>query len=954
MNAYRFSWLALLLLTLLPCAAHAAPGDLVFGETHVYAINIDFWQPAYWDSLVYYYNQGLEHYMPATVTIDGTVFDSVGVRLKGNASYTHPNDKKPFRFSFDEFHGDQLWDGLKGVHLNNCWEDPTFIREKLHLDFNHEAGIPGPRGNFAQLSLNGEVWGLYGLEEHVNKTFLGTHYGDNDGNLYKAVDGLMMPVLSDFKWYGDDPSYYLNRYELKTDEPSYPIWTDLIAVIDSINNTADVSAAMPPVINLPSVYRAFAADILLANLDSYVGSCRNFYAYFNPLTTKMEWIVWDAGMSFGSYWSLGTNFEDLSITYVSNAANRPLAGKIFGDPVLCHDYLQTFCELFNEHYSVDGLQARVDELANLVRPYVYADPRKMYTNEQFETNLDSDLAVGGHRKPGLKPFIAARGASVETQLAALGISCEFVIAPGDVAINEFAASNTLILDPAGEAEDWIELYNNTTQTIDLSGLYMTDTASNPTLWQFPAGTTIAPDGYLIVWADEDLDQEGLHADFKLSAGGEFIGFSDLQGAVLDSVTFGAQTANLTMARIPNGTGEFVQGHPTFNGRNGLGVGVVVVNEFAASNTQILDPAGEAEDWVEFYNNSAEAVDLGGMYLSDTESLPTLWQFPAGTTIGANEYLIVWLDDDAGQEGLHASFKLSAGGEYIGFYDQAAALLDGVTFGAQTANLTMARVPNGTGVFVQGPPTFQAFNGYGTIVPAGDVVVNEIMADNDIIEDPAGETDDWLEIYNMTGQAIAMAGLYLSDSQGAPTKWQFPTGTILPANGYLVIWCDEDTGQEGLHAGFKLSADGEDVVLSNADLSVVDQTTFGPQQTNYSLARIPNGSGPFVITPVPTPGAANDDGSSAPDGSPARLALEPNRPDPFHGRTTIDFRIAERGRVAVQLFDLQGRLTRTLVDREMAPGSYRVDFDAAGLPSGVYLCRMRAQGAEQTMRMLLVN
>ena len=175
--------------------------------------------------------------MPATVTADGVVYDSVGVRLKGNASYTHPNDKKPFRLSFDEYIGTQRWDGLKGIHLNNCWEDPTFMREKLHLDFARAAGIPAPRGSFAELYLNGELWGFYSMVEHVDKTFLTSRFGDNGGNLYKAVDGLLGGPISDFKWYGSNPAAYYTHYEFKTDDSLDP-WTDLVAVIDSLNNSA--------------------------------------------------------------------------------------------------------------------------------------------------------------------------------------------------------------------------------------------------------------------------------------------------------------------------------------------------------------------------------------------------------------------------------------------------------------------------------------------------------------------------------------------------------------------------------------------------------------------------------------------------------------------------------------------------------------------------------------------
>jgi spore coat protein CotH len=421
LNRVRFRWWPIFLwpTAIVPCAFGAA-GDNIFAGLQVHTVAIDFAQPAYWDSLTHYYDEGLEQYMAARVTVDGVPYDSVGVRLKGNASYTHPNQKKPFRLSFDEYRSAQRWDGLKGVHLNNCWEDPTFIREKLHLDYCRDAGIPAPRGNFAALTLNGELWGFYSLVEHVDGTFLTTRYGNNDGNLYKAVDGFLNPMISDFRWYGSDPSAYYNRYELRTDNSPNP-WTDLIAVIDQLNNSPNPATALPPLVNLESVYRALATDNLLASFDSYAGSGRNFYCYFNETNGKMEWIVWDAGMSIGSFWGSTTNYETASITFVSNATNRPLASKIFGTPALRQQYYQTYGALFTAYFTTANLYPRIDAIANLIRPHVYADPRKMYTNTQFEQNIDSDIVVGGHRKPGLKAFIPLRAASVSAQLSVVGV-----------------------------------------------------------------------------------------------------------------------------------------------------------------------------------------------------------------------------------------------------------------------------------------------------------------------------------------------------------------------------------------------------------------------------------------------------------------------------------------------------------------------------------------------------
>jgi hypothetical protein len=128
-----------------------------------------------------------------------------------------------------------------------------------------------------------------------------------------------------------------------------------------------------------------------------------------------------------------------------------------------------------------------------------------------------------------------------------------------VVINEVMAKNILTLaDPQGQYDDWIELTNVSSQTVDLSGMYLTDDPNDPLQWSFPSGTTIAPGGFLLVWADNDEnDTPGLHAGFKLSSEGETIWLYDTSArghTLLDSVTFGALAADQAIGRSPDGQG----------------------------------------------------------------------------------------------------------------------------------------------------------------------------------------------------------------------------------------------------------------------------------------------------------------------------------------------------------------------------------------------------------------
>lgn len=124
---------------------------------------------------------------------------------------------------------------------------------------------------------------------------------------------------------------------------------------------------------------------------------------------------------------------------------------------------------------------------------------------------------------------------------------------GVIFINEFMADNAAtIADEAGEFDDWVELFNAGTEPVDLSGCTMSDSFDTPDEWTMPDGTTLDAGEYLLIWADEDLDQGTLHADFKLGAGGDDLGLWSPSGETIDSISFGAQDEDISNARMPDG------------------------------------------------------------------------------------------------------------------------------------------------------------------------------------------------------------------------------------------------------------------------------------------------------------------------------------------------------------------------------------------------------------------
>ncbi len=141
-------------------------------------------------------------------------------------------------------------------------------------------------------------------------------------------------------------------------------------------------------------------------------------------------------------------------------------------------------------------------------------------------------------------------------------------------INEVLASNnTTWEDPQKQYDDWIEIYNAGTAPVDAAGMYVTDDLGEPTKWRFPSGhpelTLIQPGGFLLLWADGDTADPGLHANFNLSAAGEEIGLFGSDGVTLmDSISFGPQSADVSYGRYPDGSSDLTfMGWPTPEDKN---------------------------------------------------------------------------------------------------------------------------------------------------------------------------------------------------------------------------------------------------------------------------------------------------------------------------------------------------------------------------------------------------
>ncbi len=127
-----------------------------------------------------------------------------------------------------------------------------------------------------------------------------------------------------------------------------------------------------------------------------------------------------------------------------------------------------------------------------------------------------------------------------------------------------------------------------------------------------------------------------------------------------------------------------------------------------------------------------------------------------------------------------------------------------------------------------------------------LVINEVMASNfSAVADQDGEYDDWVELYNGGSSAVNLSGFFLSDNENILDKWVFPNVTIQP-NDYLIVWCDTaGNTQSGIHTTYRLSADQEEVYLTDPSGVVLDAVHFVNMPLDQSYARVPNGVGVFT-------------------------------------------------------------------------------------------------------------
>jgi hypothetical protein len=438
-------------------------------------------------------------------------------------------------------------------------------------------------------------------------------------------------------------------------------------------------------------------------------------------------IIWDLNESIGGFTMISsgggpggggvTSLTQMDMFLRDGDSQFPLVKAILDNPSYKKMYVAHIKTIVEENLTTNNYYTDGQALQALIDSDVQNEPSPFYSYAYFTSNLSSAVGSGMNAKYGISQILDGRKSYLQ------GLTTYNYVAP--------TISN--ITTPA-------TVNSNSTITITA---------------EINSSPTYAYLGYRLTNSDVfqkvEMFDDGAHND-----GGSGDG---VYGA---DITIGASEVEYYIYAENSQAGKFSPERAEFEFYT-LAVGSdVVINELSASNATIqMDDAGEYDDWIELYNNTSSPISLDGFYLSDDDDDLMQWTFPVGTTINANDYLIIWADKDTLQTGLHANFKLSASGETVYLSNAIGSVIDEITFTTQTTDVTYGRYPNGTGPFMFMNPTFSAEN---SNLPISVGVDEMTVAKNDfeVYPNPTNSIlnivfenneDTAFEIYNLLGNKV---------------------------------------------------------------------------------------------------------------------------------------------------------------------------------------------------------
>lgn len=323
--------------------------------------------------------------VPCTITIDGETVTGAGIRKKGQTSQRPLSEKPSFSVKVNEFTPGLKLDGLKKLALDAYVQDDSLLVGHLGYEVYRRVGIPAPRTSHGVVTFNGEVKGLYVLEEAINTDFLQNAYGDanGQGNLYEGPwDFRQGAGAMELK---DEVEEGRSRADLEA----------LTAVVDDAA-TGDLAAALAPLIDVDQFIVNYAVEVVALHWDSYAYAAWNYYLYHRPDTDKF--VILPHGVNW-PYWHADVDPYDLYV-YPWGDGTPPgqLCERLRDVPTLdaaFHDAVENVTAV---GWDVPTLLGRIDQVETVLHSVPAAGGRWADDLADFDANVDDARAFVRDRK----------------------------------------------------------------------------------------------------------------------------------------------------------------------------------------------------------------------------------------------------------------------------------------------------------------------------------------------------------------------------------------------------------------------------------------------------------------------------------------------------------------------------------------------------------------------------
>lgn len=297
------------------------------------------------------------NYYPASVTVDDTVLDNIGVRTKGLLGSINPA-RPSLKMNLHKFieTDDLYFEETKRFTFNNQNQDQSRMRTCMAYYIFAAAGVPASMCNFAHIQVNGSDFGIYANVEAIKKPLLARVFGDDSGNLYEGT-------ASDIRAGG-----FMVRVEKKTNEVEDD-WSDLYQLRDAIEAPDETFRdEIEAILNLDAFINFWASEAIIGHWDGFTGNANNYFLYNNPVDGKFHFIPWGPDGTFVRTRGGFSASEEGDPTTVF--AQSKLARRLWNEPDIRIRYQERVEQLLADVWKEEELLGEVTRIQAMLEDFI--------------------------------------------------------------------------------------------------------------------------------------------------------------------------------------------------------------------------------------------------------------------------------------------------------------------------------------------------------------------------------------------------------------------------------------------------------------------------------------------------------------------------------------------------------------------------------------------------------